>query len=124
MASKGENMLTVSLEDMKFYAGHGVYEEEDVIGNTFLLNVFVTIDAPEKIDHLAQTIDYERLYDIVCSVMKTQAELLETIASVLVADIKKTFPQARIIEIKINKLYPPMGGEIGQSGIKLVKHFD
>lgn len=116
-------MLTISLEEVKFYGGHGIYPEEAAIKNTFLVDVSVTIDAPEKIDRLSQTVDYEKLYEIIDRQMKTDVPFLETLALACLRQIKENFTQAKRIEIKISKLHPPMGGEIGRSGIKLIKTF-
>lgn len=117
-------MLTISLEDVRFYAGPGVYPEETMVQNTFLVSMAVRIDAPEKIDHLSQTVDYEQLYAIIREEMNKPATLLEAVASSCVKNTKAQFPKAKSIEITIRKLNPPMGGEIASSTITLKKNYD
>lgn len=117
-------MLTISLEEMKFYAGHGVYPEETILQNTLLVDVSVTIDTPEKTDQLSQSIDYEKLHEIIEKEMDTPVAMLERVAESSVLHIKEEFPHAKIIEIKISKLNPPMGGETKRSKITLLKKYD
>lgn len=117
-------MLTISLEEMKFYAGHGVYPEENALQNTLLVDVSVTIETPEKTDILAQSVDYEKLHEIIQKEMDTPVALLERVAESGVRRIKEEFPHAKVIEIKISKLNPPMGGETKRSKITLLKNYD
>ena len=37
-------MATIALEGVRFFARHGYYEEEQVLGNTFVLDVIVNAD--------------------------------------------------------------------------------
>lgn len=117
-------MLSIILEDMKFYAGHGVYPQENTLKNIFLADLTVDIEAPNKVEHLSQSIDYEALYQIVSKEMSTTVSLLETIALSCVDKIKTTFPQVKRIEIKISKLNPPMSGEVERSAVRIIKEYN
>lgn len=117
-------MLTISLEEMKFYSGHGVYPEEKIIGNTFIVDVSVSVEDKGPIKDISQTIDYETVYDIIRTEMNMISGILESLAYSCVEKIKQHFPQAKIISIKISKLHPPMIGEIGRSKITLSKTYE
>lgn len=117
-------MLTISLEDIKFHSGHGIYPEEKTIGNDFIVDVSVSIEDKEPVEHLSQTIDYEKVYEIISIEMNKATPMLETLAYSCISGIKKIFPQSKTIKIKISKLHPPMKGEIGKSTITLDKTFD
>jgi dihydroneopterin aldolase len=116
-------MLTITLEDMKFYAGHGNYPEEKILGNTFLVDTSVSIEQTTPVTRLSQTVDYEKLYEIVAGEMHTRANMLETLGERCVRHIKEAFPAARVIELKISKLHPPIGGEVARSTVTLRKTF-
>ncbi len=47
-------MPTIALEGMRFYAYHGYYEEERILGNEFILDVYVNTETPliELVDDL------------------------------------------------------------------------
>lgn len=117
-------MLTISLEEMKFHSGHGLYPEEKIIGNDFIVDVSIVIEDKVAVTHLSQTIDYVKVYEIIRKEMSRPAPLLETLGYSCMASIKQDFPQSKVIKIKISKLHPPMGGEIGKSSITLDKTFD
>lgn len=117
-------MLTISLEEMKFYSGHGIYPEEKIIGNDFMVNVSVSIEDKEPVKHLSQTIDYVKIYDIISQEMNKATPMLEILAYSCISLIKEAFPQSKTIKIKISKLHPPMKGEIGKSTISLDKTFE
>jgi dihydroneopterin aldolase len=116
-------MLTISLEEMRFHASHGVYPEESVVGNIFLVTVRVEIGEEPPPADLSDTIDYERLYAVVREQMEAPASLLETIAYRCVYHIRQAFPHALAVEISIGKLHPPMGGETARSVVTLRKTF-
>jgi dihydroneopterin aldolase len=117
-------MLTISLEEMKFHAAHGVYPEEKRAGNTFIVQVSVSIEETGLIDKLSQTADYEKIYEIIAEEMRKPAAMLETIAGHCAGRIKYVFPSIKIMEIKISKLHPPVGGEVGRSSVTLHKTYN
>lgn len=116
-------MLTISLEDIRFESAHGVYPEERILGNTFLVDVRVTIPDPGEVTELAQTVDYEQVYGIVKEVMDTSRAMLETLADQSIKRIREAFPQAGHIEVRIAKLNPPLSGEVGRSVVRLSRDF-
>jgi dihydroneopterin aldolase len=116
-------MLSISLQEMRFHASHGIYTEEAVTGGMFMVNVSVEADDEPPPARLSDTIDYEKLYDIIRQEMSGQTDMLETLAYRCVYHIRKIFPQAKTVEIKISKLHPPMGGETGRSVVTLRKTF-
>ena len=60
-------MGKVSLEGMEFYARHGYYEEERVIGNKYSVDIVLDVDFSEAVsdDKLGGTVNYEKVYEIV-----------------------------------------------------------
>ncbi len=105
-------MGKVSLEGMEFYARHGYYEEERVIGNKYSVDVTLELDFDHaaKDDKLEGTVDYERVYEIVQEVMSIDAKLLEHLAGKMIKALKENFDQVRSVEVKISKYNPPIKG--------------
>lgn len=65
-------MSLIALEGMRFHAPHGFYQEEQIIGTTFLIDVIIDTDfgkAAQK-DDLFQTVNYETVYQVCKTVMK------------------------------------------------------
>lgn len=105
-------MGRVALEGMEFYARHGYYEEERVIGNKYSVDVTLELDFTEAAssDRLEGTVNYERVYEIIRDVMSIDANLLEHLAGKMIRALKQNFQQVKGIEVKISKYNPPIKG--------------
>ena len=113
----------VALEGLEFHAFHGVYPHERESGNWFLIDISVDTDfslAAEQ-DELNGTVNYETLFKIVKQEMEIPSKLLETVAENIVDNVLKTFPQVELVELKISKINPPIGGKCSKASITLVK---
>ncbi|MBS1730171.1 MAG: dihydroneopterin aldolase [Bacteroidetes bacterium] len=113
-------MLFVHLSNLHFYASHGFYEEEKVMGASFEVNVRVGFQ-PNKfpILHLTETIDYSAVYELVKKVMQHAQPLLETVAGTMAVQIFEQFSLAEQVHIHIVKLNPPILEFMGESGVSL-----
>ena len=60
------NLLTISLNNVRFRAYHGVYPEERQKGNDFVVNMQVSyVPGAGTIISLDDTIDYAALFEII-----------------------------------------------------------
>lgn len=111
----------VALEGMEFYARHGYYEEERIIGNKYSVDVFITTDFTEAADDdkLDGTINYERVYAIVAEVMSIDALLLEHLAGKIIKSIKSEFIKASSVRVKVCKYNPPIKGLCHKASVEL-----
>ena len=117
-------MLTISLEQLRFYANIGLYPEERILGNDILMDVHIRFEEGNGlIDDLSQTVDYAKVYHLIKNEMDKEHKLLETIAQNCIQLIKKTWPQIREVEIIIRKLHPLLSGEAGSSKVTLLQKF-
>ena len=106
-------MTKIALEGMTFFAYHGFYEEERQKGNEFRLDLYVDVPDYELVeDRLSGTLNYEELYEICKNRMNESYKLLETIAVLIKNDIFKVFPDVSGVELRIEKLNPPINGPV------------
>lgn len=116
--------LTISLRDLRFYAFHGLYAEERRTGNEFRIDLSVTFPAPPKpVTVLEASINYSSLNDLVKDEMQHPRELLETFAMELAERIYSIYPMITRVEIRIDKLHPPIAGFSGNVGVTYLKEF-
>jgi len=108
---------------MRFYAFHGVSEEERHVGAFFSvdLKLYLDLSKAAESDCLEDTVSYASIYSIVKNEMAVPSKLLEHLAGRIVRQIKMQFRQIRRVEIKLTKLNPPVGGEVDSASILLVK---
>ncbi|MCH5226210.1 MAG: dihydroneopterin aldolase [Muribaculaceae bacterium] len=111
----------ISLNNLIFYAYHGVLEEERKNGTEFRVDLSVVLPyLPEmENDLLEKTVSYERLYQIVEKAMNTPRNLLETIALDIGKKIREEFPVFEKGWIRIEKVRPPIPGMLGSASVKL-----
>ncbi|MFC2115431.1 dihydroneopterin aldolase [Bacteroidota bacterium] len=105
-------MGLIQIENMEFYAFHGHYQEEQIVGNKFLVDLSVESDmaTPAASDNLKDAINYQRAYRLVKEEMEKKSKLLENIAKRILDVIYDNFEGIRKVTVKVSKMNPPMGG--------------
>lgn len=116
-------MALIEIENMEFYAFHGHFREEQVVGNKFLVNVQIDVDTEksQKTDELADTINYVRIYQIIKYQMDIKSKLLENLADRIVNAIYSEFPEIKSVRLKVSKMNPPVGGKMDCVSVTLCK---
>jgi len=108
-------MGKIIIEDMEFYAFHGHYKEEQIVGNRFLvdLELVSNLEIPAESDQLKDAVNYHRAYEIVRKEMRVKkSNLLENIAKRIIDALYDELTGVDKITVKIRKMNPPMGGPI------------
>lgn len=116
-------MYTIHLDHLEFFAHHGLYEEERIVGNNFVVSVDVDFESDEIISSISDTIDYSLVYEIVQKRMLIPTDLIEVVAEDIISAICQKFPQVKQIKISIQKSNPPVIGFKGNVGVSLQKNF-
>jgi len=116
-------MFTIHLHHLKFFAYHGLYEEERKAGNNFEMDVDVVADIPGTITKLEQTVDYAMVYAIIDERMKQPTALLETLVHDLVEKIHDYDNRIKSVSISIKKLSAPIKFFNGVVGVSYKKDF-
>ena len=105
-------MGKVTLEGLEFFAHHGVYKEENKIGNKYNVDITVSTQLEKATleDKLNHTLNYQILYQIVNEEMAISSKLLEYVGGRIMRRVFVTFPEAEHIELNVCKFNPPIGG--------------
>ena len=100
------------MEGLEFFAYHGFYPEEQLIGNKYALDITIHTNFIEAAQHdkLSETVNYETLYAIAAKVMQEPAKLLEHIGFKVIAKIRDQYPNVANVIVKVSKFNPPVGG--------------
>jgi dihydroneopterin aldolase len=112
-------MVEINLNDAEFYAYHGFYPEEQLIGSRFLVDISVSFAPTGNLgdDEIDNTVNYEQLYNIACVEMKNTRKLIETVGQSIFDTIKQKFPFVKRIRVCIKKMDPPLKGKVGHSNV-------
>ncbi len=116
-------MGLIEIEGMEFYAFHGHYEAERVVGNKFLVNISLETDLKKAAssDKLEDALNYQAIYELVSEEMVIKSFLLENLANRIIEKLYEQFPQIKKATLKVSKLNPPMGGQIEKVSVTLTK---
>ncbi len=110
-------MLTIHLHKLLFHSFHGVYEEEQLLGNDFEVNADIELETSEQLTKLRQTVNYVTVYEVIKQRMQQPTPLLETVAQELAQLIHKIDDRIKSVSITIKKLSPPIENFQGEVGV-------
>lgn len=119
-------MTQIELKEMKFYAYHGVMEQERTVGNHFVVDLLLTAPLEKAIrsDRLEDTMNYATVYEVVKKEMEIPSRLIECVAGRILEALKSRFPQLTEVKLTLSKLNPPFGGDIRSASIILKEKFN
>ena len=111
----------ITLNDLRFYAYHGVLPQERVVGGDYSISLRVVADLSKAIeqDDVNVTLNYATLYEVVQHEMNIPSNLLEHLAGRIGRTILDVFPQIEVIDLSVTKLNPPMGASCQGAGVEL-----
>ncbi len=114
-------MGLIRIEGMEFYAFHGHYREEQIVGNHFVVDVALETDTDRAgaSDDLKDTLNYQKAYLIIKKEMETTSRLLEHIATRILNSLYKELKDVRKATVKVSKLNPVMGGKIDRVSVEI-----
>jgi dihydroneopterin aldolase len=112
-------MGLIQIEGMEFYAFHGHFKEEQIVGNKFLVDLTIETDMgkPMMSDSLKDAVNYQKAYEVVKQQMEKKSHLLEHIAGRIIDALYSEMTGIKKITVKVSKMNPPMGGKINSVSV-------
>jgi dihydroneopterin aldolase len=104
----------IELEEMEFYAYHGCFKEEQVVGNRFIVNITIKLDVkkPSQSDQIQDALNYVTVYELAKKEMRQNSHLLEHLTERILNAIHVQFNYVDWVRVKVSKMNPPMGGQM------------
>ncbi len=114
-------MGTIKIEGMQFYAFHGHFDAEQIVGNKFTVDIKIKTDTTlaAESDELKNALNYQSVYEVIQHEMNIKSRLLENVANRILNALYSQFSSIEKCSIKISKMNPPMGGEIEKVSVTL-----
>ncbi len=105
-----KNEINISLEGLTFYCYHGLHKEERLLGGEFEVDFKTKYlrNSDSEIVSIDETVDYEKIYEIIKLQMMQPQDLLENVALSIIQDVRKQFPQLQETSVCICKKNPPI----------------
>ncbi len=108
--------MIVALHGAEFFAYHGFYPEEQYTGSCFIVDIETEFKPSESggltTDNIGDTVNYEQLYDIAHLHMQQPQKLIETVATLIIEDVKAAYSFVDRISVSIKKLNPLAGAKV------------
>lgn len=111
----------IFLENLRFFACHGVSPQEREVGNEFIVNLRLKVDIARaaETDNVFHTVSYADVYESVKAEMAVPSNLLEHVCGRIINRLFRTFPAIQAIELKLAKRNPPMGADVDAAGVEV-----
>lgn len=118
MAVKSSYIL---LENVKFYAFHGVLPQERKVGNDYQVSLRIGYDISRAMvsDDVNDTLNYAEVYQLLSQEMSVPSALLERVAGRIGDRLFRKFPAIQSIDLTIIKVNPPMGADSEGVGVEV-----
>ncbi|MCS6917223.1 MAG: dihydroneopterin aldolase [Chitinophagales bacterium] len=111
-------MLTISLWDVRLLAPVGVSAEEQHLMAELSLDVEVTVQAHDEVHSLGDTLDYQRLAEVVRQAVSRPTPLLEQVCRQLIAAVSEMDERIAAITVTVRKLHPVTMKGVGSAGVR------
>ncbi len=114
-------MGVIRLENMEFYAYHGHYKEEQIVGSKFFVNLVIETDMsrPAESDDLKDAVNYQKAYKLVKEEMAKKSHLLEHIAKRILDVLFQEMSGIEKVTVSVAKMNPPVGGKMDSVSVTL-----
>ena len=106
-------MDKIILKNMIFFGYHGVLEEENRLGQRFVVNIELITDLRRagRCDNFEYAINYGDVYKIVKEIMENERyKLLEALAEAIAEDILSKYIDVHEIVLEVRKPEAPVNG--------------
>ena len=112
-------MGIIKIEEMEFYAFHGHFREEQIVGNKFLIDLEIETDLEKAAgsDRLEDATDYIVACRSVKEEMEKKSKLLENIAKRILDSLFLNLKNIKRATVKIRKMNPPVGAKVGSVSV-------
>jgi len=109
---------------MEFYGYHGVFPEENRLGQRFIVDLAVSVDLKQagRTDELEFSVNYGELYQVCKEVVEGKPyKLLEAVAEEIAASVIRAFPLVMDVTVKVIKPDPPIPGHYKSVAVEITR---
>ncbi|MGY8824806.1 MAG: dihydroneopterin aldolase [Candidatus Latescibacterota bacterium] len=117
---------TIRLRNMRFYAYHGLFDEEAQLGQRFEIDLELKSDLRQAglKDDLKLSIDYSTVYKTVAEIVTQQRfKLIEALAEHIAAQIGRTYAPIALV-VRVRKPNPPVPGDFDGIEVEIQRQYE
>jgi dihydroneopterin aldolase/2-amino-4-hydroxy-6-hydroxymethyldihydropteridine diphosphokinase len=117
-----DGMDQIIIKDLEIYSNHGVYKEEKVLGQKFLVSAILYTDTKRAgvSDRIEYSVNYGEVSHRIAEIMeKNTFDLIERVAEVIAKDLLLRYHLIQKVEIEVKKPWAPIGMPIQSVAVKI-----
>lgn len=117
-------MDKIYVNQMEFYGYHGVFPEENRLGQRFVVDLTVLIDLRKagETDELKYSVNYGELFQVCKEIVEGKPyKLVEAVAEKIASSILQKFPLITETTIKVIKPDPPIPGHYKSVAVEITR---
>jgi len=113
--------LHITLEGLRFYAYHGVLQQERTVGAWYTVDINMTTSKTTAVetDDIDNTINYSVVTDLISREMSIPSNLLEHVAGRIAKALQMNFSDLQSLTVTISKDNPPVQAECRCASVTL-----
>lgn len=112
----------IFITGLSLHAYHGVMEHEERVGQTFTIDLELSLDLAEaaRTDRLLYTVSYDEVVDLASHVFCAHRYRLVEAAAGAVADaVLERFPQVAAVRVTVHKPHAPIAATFTDVGVSI-----
>jgi dihydroneopterin aldolase len=114
----------IFISGLSLHAYHGVMAYEARVGQTFTIDLELTIDlaAAARSDKVVDTVSYDKVVECASAAFIAQKfRLIEAAAGKVADAVLTTFPRVQSVKVTIHKPHAPIAATFSDVGVTLVR---
>ena len=114
----------ITIEDLEIFANHGVFPEENKLGQKFMVSAILYTNTLRagRTDELAASIDYGAVSHFITSYMQKHTfKLLEAAAEHLAEELLRSIAHLEAVTLEIKKPWAPVGLPLKTVSVKITR---
>lgn len=116
-------MYEIRLQNCAFFARHGVYDQEEFLGQRFYVDAVLQVDPGDALenDEIEGTVDYGAAFQAIEAIITGKRRyLIEALALEIAKALSVRFPQITRAEITVRKPNAPVPGVLDYVEVRVV----
>ncbi|AQR78898.1 dihydroneopterin aldolase [Paenibacillus larvae] len=103
-------MDKLTLKGVEFYGNHGVFSEENRLGQRFYvdLEMLLNLRKAGQTDNVEDSVNYAEVYEVIKAIVEKQTfKLIETLAEHIASGVLETYTSIHEVTVRVTKPHPP-----------------
>jgi len=104
-------MDKIVMSGMQFYGYHGVFAEENKLGQRYQVDVelHLPLSKPGESDFIEDTVNYAEAYELIKEIVEQRVfKLIEALAEHIASKLLQTYTSINEITVRVLKPHPPV----------------